>query len=132
MAAIERGQGAPDEVVRGWLAKALGASRGPQWICGNCTHIHAAWVPVCENCGAFDTLDWKTPAHAEDAGLADSAMLPLIIGAEPAPPEPAARPQARPAPPQPRLRTPSWPASPTGPGRGAPDRRDRRRVNPML
>ena len=64
MAAIERGQGAPDEVVRGWLAKALVASRGPQWVCGNCTHIHAAWAPVCENCGAFDTLDWKTPPHA--------------------------------------------------------------------
>ena len=63
MAAIERGQGAPDAVVRGWLAKALGASRGPQWICGNCSHIHAAWEPVCENCGAFDTLDWKEPAH---------------------------------------------------------------------
>ena len=71
MAAIERGQGAPDEVVRGWLAKALVASRGPQWICGNCTHIHAAWVPVCENCGAFDTLDWKTPPHAQDSNLAD-------------------------------------------------------------
>ena len=83
MAAIERGQGAPDAVVRGWLAKALGASRGPQWICGNCTHVHAAWTPVCENCGAFDTLDWKTPAHAEDIGLAELAMLPLIIG-EPA------------------------------------------------
>ena len=91
MAAIERGQGAPDAVVRGWLAKALGASRGPQWVCGNCTHVHAAWAPVCENCGAFDTLDWRTPAHAEDAGLADSAMLPLIIGAAPgAGAEPAA------------------------------------------
>jgi HemY protein len=89
MAAIERGQGAPDEVVRGWLAKALGASRGPQWICGKCNHVHAAWAPVCENCGAFDTLDWRTPAHAVDASLADSAMLPLIIGSSPpAPPEP--------------------------------------------
>lgn len=95
MAAIERGQGAPDAVVRGWLTKALGASRGPQWICGNCTHIHAAWAPVCENCGAFDTLDWKTPTHAEDAGLADSAMLPLIIGAEPEP-EPAPEPEVPP------------------------------------
>lgn len=84
MAAIERGQGAPEAEVRGWLAKALGASRGPQWICGKCNHMHAAWAPVCENCGAFDTLDWTTPAHAEDAGIARSAMLPLIIGgAEP-------------------------------------------------
>jgi HemY protein len=80
MAAIERGQGAPDAVVRGWLAKALGASRGPQWVCGACNHIHAAWEPVCDNCGAFDTLDWRTPPQKEDAGLADSAMLPLIVG----------------------------------------------------
>jgi HemY protein len=94
MAAVERGQGASDEVVRGWLAKALIASRGPQWICGNCTHVHAAWAPVCENCGAFDTLDWKTPPHAADGNLADSAMLPLIIGPA-APPEPA--PAASPA-----------------------------------
>jgi HemY protein len=91
MAAIERGQGAPDAVVRGWLAKALNASRGPQWICGKCNHAHAGWAPVCENCGAFDTLDWKTPAHAEDAGLAETALLPLvIIGAQDdAPPDPA-------------------------------------------
>ena len=91
MAAIERGQGAPDAVVRGWLAKALVASRGPQWVCGNCTHVHAAWVPVCENCGAFDTLDWKTPPHAADTSLADSAMLPLIIGPSPPRTEPRRR-----------------------------------------
>jgi HemY protein len=91
MAAIERGQGAPEAVVRGWLAKALGASRGPQWLCGKCNHIHPAWSPVCENCGAFDTLDWKAPPHGEDAGLSHSAMLPLIVGAleEPPAPEPA-------------------------------------------
>lgn len=80
MAAIERGQGAPEAVVRGWLAKALGASRGPQWVCTACSHVHTAWEPVCENCGAFDTLDWKTPPQAEDTGLAESAMLPLIVG----------------------------------------------------
>jgi HemY protein len=96
MAAIERGQGAPDAVVRGWLAKALGASRGPQWICGKCTHIHAAWAPVCENCGAFDTLEWTKPTHAEDAGLADSALLPLIVGADGAgPPEAEPEPEPR-------------------------------------
>jgi HemY protein len=97
MAAVERGQGAPDAVVRGWLAKALGASRGPQWICGNCNHIHAAWEPVCENCGAFDSLDWKEPAHA-DAGGTDAGLLPLIVGAEPTPEPPLAEaPQAAPA-----------------------------------
>jgi HemY protein len=96
MAAIERGQGAPDAVVRGWLARALDASRGPQWICGKCNQVHAAWVPVCENCGAFDTLDWKAAPHAADAGIDRAAMLPLLVGdPEPAPapePTPAAKP----------------------------------------
>lgn len=106
MAAIERGQGAPDTVVRGWLAKALGASRGPQWVCGKCNHVHAAWAPVCENCGAFDTLDWRTPIHAQDSSLAESAMLPLIVGGDPEPapaaPEAEIRPRPeRPAPPKP-------------------------------
>jgi HemY protein len=90
MAAIERGQGAPEEVVRGWLGKAVVASRGPRWLCGKCNHVHAAWVPVCENCGAFDTLDWRTPPHAHGAGLAQSAMLPLIVGAD----RPAKAPEA--------------------------------------
>ena len=36
MAAIERGQGADDAVVKGWLARALTAPRGPQWVCDNC------------------------------------------------------------------------------------------------
>ncbi len=66
MAAIERGQGAPEAEVRGWLAKALGASRGPQWICGKCNHVHAAWAPVCENCGGFDTLDWRAAPNARE------------------------------------------------------------------
>lgn len=98
MAAIERGQDAPEAVVRGWLAKALDASRGPQWICEKCNHIHATWAPVCENCGAFDTLAWKSPPH--DEGPDHSGMLPLIIGpAEPEPePEPDPEPQPEPEP----------------------------------
>jgi HemY protein len=80
MAALEKGQGGSEQVVRGWLAKALVAPRGPQWICGKCNHVHAAWTPICESCGAFDTLDWRAPAHAEDGGLGQSAMLPLILG----------------------------------------------------
>ncbi len=81
MAAIERGEGSPDEVVRGWLARALGASRGPQWICGNCHHIHAEWVPICENCGGFDTLSWEVPPPSAGTSAGTTDMLPLIVGA---------------------------------------------------
>lgn len=81
MAAIERGEGADDAVVKGWLARALTAPRGEQWICESCNHIHAEWAPVCENCQSFDTLSWKSPPQSEVVGGASAAMLPLIVGA---------------------------------------------------
>jgi len=81
MAAIERGEGSPDKVVRGWLTKALSASRGPQWVCTSCKHIHAAWVPVCENCTGFDTLAWEVPPTIAQPASRSADMLPLIVGA---------------------------------------------------
>ncbi len=81
MAAIERGEGADDAVVKGWLAKALTASRGPQWVCDSCHNIHTEWAPVCENCQSFDTLSWKTPPAGEGVSTTGVEMLPLIVGA---------------------------------------------------
>jgi HemY protein len=80
MAAIERGQGADDVVVRGWLARALTAPRGPQWMCGSCQHIHPVWSATCDNCGSFDTLSWSTPPASDVAMPAGTEMLPLIVG----------------------------------------------------
>ncbi|MXU64806.1 heme biosynthesis protein HemY [Oceanomicrobium pacificus] len=80
MAAAERGTGAEDRVVRGWLAKALEAPRGPQWVCSKCRAIHAQWHPVCASCEAFDTLSWTALPKQEADGQARSAMLPLIVG----------------------------------------------------
>lgn len=81
MAAIERGEGASDTIVKGWLAKALTVSRGPQWVCDNCSHIHADWAPTCGNCDSFDTLSWKTPPTQDVAAPTGVQMLPLIVGA---------------------------------------------------
>ena len=80
MAAVERGQGAEDSVVRGWLTKALTAKRGPQWICNNCQHIQPQWSATCVNCKSFDTLSWKTPPAGDVAMPAGTEMLPLIVG----------------------------------------------------
>ncbi|WP_421905806.1 heme biosynthesis protein HemY [Mameliella sp.] len=80
MAAIEKGEGAKDAVVRGYLAKALTAPRGPQWVCDKCNTIHAEWTPICSNCSAFDTLSWTTPPQSEVVLPAGADMLPLIIG----------------------------------------------------
>lgn len=80
MAAIERGEGASDAVVQGWLAKALNAPRGAHWICDTCNQIHADWQPICENCGAFDTLSWKIPHTPDLASATGTHLLPLIVG----------------------------------------------------
>lgn len=85
MAAIERGEGSDDAVVRGWLARALVAPRGPQWICDKCQHIHAHWQAVCEHCEGFDTLSWRSPPDSSGPSATGTEMLPLIVGALAAP-----------------------------------------------
>ncbi len=80
MAAIERGEGASDAVVRGWLTRALTVSRGPQWVCENCHTVHSRWDAICGNCGALDTLAWTEPREGAVALPAQTEMLPLIVG----------------------------------------------------
>jgi len=90
MAAIEKGEGAPDAVVRAWLAKALVAPRGPQWVCDSCHTIYAEWQAICSVCGAFDSLSWTTPPQSEVVLPAGAHMLPLLVGGEEAQPDVAA------------------------------------------
>lgn len=80
MAAVERGSGADDPVVKGYLARALTSPRGPQWVCDNCHTVHSGWEPVCDNCGAFDSLAWTRPARESLSMPAGDDMLPLIVG----------------------------------------------------
>ncbi|WP_347311678.1 heme biosynthesis protein HemY [Defluviimonas sp. SAOS-178_SWC] len=102
MAAIARGEGADDAVVRGWLTRALTASRGPQWMCEKCHNVHADWAPTCDNCGGFDTLVWREPPHSATPMPNGADMLPLIVGSaaaaeqEPAMDLPAGRPAGEP------------------------------------
>lgn len=80
MAAIERGEGSDDAVVKAWLAKAMTASPGPQWVCGVTGKVYPKWVPYTD--GGFDTLTWKRLDGGEEAGLSGNAegMLPMIVG----------------------------------------------------
>lgn len=82
MAAIERGEGSEDAVVRGWLTRALTASRGAQWVCDKCQHVHGQWNAVCGNCGSLDTLSWREPADsAPTPSPTQTELLPLIVKA---------------------------------------------------
>lgn len=80
MAAIERGTGASEEVVRGWLARAMTAPRGPQWVDDISQTVYAEWVPICSVSGGFDTLSWRTPPANETGMPTGADMLPLIVG----------------------------------------------------
>ena len=91
MAAIERGEGSDEAVVRGWLAKALVAPRGPQWCCDKCQAIHAEWHPICDNCGGFDTLSWREPLENTAQSARGAELLPLMV-------QPPAKPEPEPAP----------------------------------
>jgi HemY protein len=78
LAAIARGEGAEDAVVRDLVAKALSAPRGPQWVCDKCQAIHPSWHPVCDNCGSFDTLSWRQPPTTGTPSRSLAELLPLI------------------------------------------------------
>ncbi|MEO0342592.1 MAG: heme biosynthesis HemY N-terminal domain-containing protein [Pseudomonadota bacterium] len=79
MAAIERGEGANDDVVRGWLSKALEAPRGNQWVCDNCGIIHGDWAAICTNCESFDTISWRR-VETVKAAVENTPVLGFTAG----------------------------------------------------
>ena len=74
MGAIAKHEGSSEQVVRGWLTRALEAPGGSRWICENCSHVHMSWVAVCENCKAFDSLSWKTPKAGSESRKATPVL----------------------------------------------------------
>ncbi len=97
LAAIARGEGADSFIVRDLIARAIAAPRGPQWVCDKCHAIHDGWQPVCDNCGSFDTLSWKTPPATSAASPALAELLPLMDSRPE--PEPIPEPEEEPLPP---------------------------------
>ena len=79
MAAIEKGVGSSDAVVKGWLAKAVTAKRSKRWICSNCDS-QSEWEPVCKKCGEFSSLEWREERYENLERNDQSEILPLIIG----------------------------------------------------
>ncbi len=79
MAAIEKGVGSSDSVVKGWLAKAVTAKRSKRWICSNCDS-QGEWEPICKKCGEFSSLEWREERYENLERNDQSEILPLIIG----------------------------------------------------
>ena len=79
MAAIEKGSGASEKIIRGWLTRAASAERESVWFCDSCGNM-GVWEPICTNCYAFDTYDWGNPFSKAQQTGSNEKLLPLIVG----------------------------------------------------
>ncbi len=79
IAAIEKGEGADDSVIRKWLTKAVSAPRGPQWVCEICSTVHSVWRPTCFNCNALDTLTWMDVPETKAELASESERAPIVL-----------------------------------------------------
>jgi HemY protein len=61
MAEVEERAHADQAKVHEWLARATNAPADRSWRCSACAAHHESWRAVCENCGAFGTLQWRAP-----------------------------------------------------------------------
>ena len=80
MAVTERGKGGDDETIRNLLNLAITAKRGPQWICEKCNTAHKDWEPICANCSAMDSLEWKVPPKEPTNFTVSDDLLPFLAG----------------------------------------------------
>ena len=79
MAAIEKGSGSSESVVKGWLAKAVTAKRSKRWVCSNCKS-QGNWEAVCKKCNSFASMEWIEPNEDTEQNNDQTEILPLIIG----------------------------------------------------
>jgi len=61
MADLEESEFHDGERVRLWLTRATAAPIDRHWRCSNCGMVTERWQSVCPNCGAFGTIDWRSP-----------------------------------------------------------------------
>jgi HemY protein len=79
---LEEAERGDNDAARDWLRRAALADADPAWVCDSCGNAVGAWSVTCGNCGAFDSFQWRRPAHvmrlAGDAH--DDANLPAVTG----------------------------------------------------
>ena len=63
MARLEEEEHGDQQAARAWLVRASLADPDPAWVCRSCASAVAEWVPLCASCDAFDSQEWRTPAH---------------------------------------------------------------------
>lgn len=61
MAKLERRESGDEQAALQWMTRAADAPQDPVWLCQACGGAHKEWEALCAHCGAFDTLDWRSP-----------------------------------------------------------------------
>jgi HemY protein len=79
MAGLEEAEHGDTTAARSWLARAAEALPDPRYVCGRCGSESGEWHSLCPRCGAFDKLDWRTPAWDPPARLLPEAADPARV-----------------------------------------------------
>ena len=69
LARLEEAETGDGEAVRRRLQQASESAPDPVWLCTRCASASPAWSIVCDRCGAFDSIEWRTAALAEASAL---------------------------------------------------------------
>ena len=69
LARLEEAETGDGEAVRRHLQQASEAPPDAGWLCTRCASASPAWSIVCDRCGAFDSIEWRTPSLAEAGAL---------------------------------------------------------------
>ena len=78
MARLEEAAHGDTGAASRWLGRAAEAAPDPAWICRRCSAATPSWRALCDRCGAFDSLVWRSPGPA--AALALGAERPQPPG----------------------------------------------------
>ncbi|MDE0387950.1 MAG: heme biosynthesis protein HemY [Rhodospirillales bacterium] len=69
LARLEEAETGDGNAVRRRLQQASEAPPDPAWLCTRCASASPAWSIVCDRCGAFDSIEWRTPSRVEASAL---------------------------------------------------------------
>ena len=89
LARLEEAENGDGEAVRQRLRQASEALPDPAWLCTRCASASPAWSIVCDRCGAFDSIEWRSLSRAEATALVTDGAAAAEDDAE-APTVPAA------------------------------------------
>jgi HemY protein len=67
LAQLERFERHDERAAALWLAKAADAASDPVWLCRVCCGPHENWVPTCDHCGSFNSLEWRSAGQGRKA-----------------------------------------------------------------